>query len=654
MLKLFAGAAMAAILGLGALNAASAAAPLEAYGKLPSLQNVEISPDGSALAMIITAGDEPRVIVRTLTGEVLANASLDKFKIRSVQWADVDHLLIMVSSTRDIAETTYVSEQFQAISFNVRTGAFTQLPTRISDSALNVIYGRLQPATQDGGKARFVYTPLYVTVAGNMQRGSGHLDIFKIDLDNGIARRHQMGDNDTYDYFVKPDGAVVAKATYREREKDNAATWTLWLRKGSGWISAYTTPVITETPRILGLSGQGDAIIVNLWDEKTELWRPTPIALADGKTGEFIGAARPQGTQLDGDGDVIGYTHYEGGLVEYDFVEPTLKALWPAYRKAFKTQQVTLASWTPDYKKLILFVDGGATSGGYYLADTVTKRVDPIGVAYPGIPTKDIGVVRAIRYLAADGLEIEGYLTLPPGRPEKDLPLLVLPPGGPRARDDAGFDYTAQALVSRGYAVLKPNFRGSTGYGRKFMTAGYGEWGAKMQTDLSDGVAYLAKQGIVDPKRVCIMGSSYGGYAALAGVTLQKDVYRCAVAISAVSDVRKLMQDDILKYGEFNAGVRDMKQLFAVDSVSDPKLRTRSPADHAAEAGAPILLVHGKDDTVVSFAHAKVMASALKDAGKPYEFVVLEGEDHWMSRSETRLQKLNAAITFLEKQNPPN
>ncbi|MBO9557751.1 MAG: S9 family peptidase, partial [Caulobacter sp.] len=197
-------------------------------------------------------------------------------------------------------------------------------------------------------------------------------------------------------------------------------------------------------------------------------------------------------------------------------------------------------------------------------------------------------------------------------------------------------------------------FRGSTGYGQKFVAAGYGEWGAKMQTDLSDGVAYLAAQGIVDPKRVCIMGSSYGGYAALAGVTLQKGVYRCSVAVSAVSDVGRLMRDDVLKYGDRSTMVRDEKRLFGVESLSDPKLDARSPDEHAADADAPILLIHGKDDTVVPFAHATAMASALKKAGKPYEFVVLDGEDHWMSSSATRLQKLTAAIAFIEKHNPPN
>ena len=148
----------------------------------------------------------------------------------------------------------------------------------------------------------------------------------------------------------------------------------------------------------------------------------------------------------------------------------------------------------------------------------------------------DFGVskVESVKYKAADGLEITGYLTLPNGREAKGLPLIVFPHGGPASRDTLGFDWWAQAMASRGYAVLQVNFRGSDGLGWEFTKAGFGEWGRKMQTDLSDGVRNLTSQGVVDPKRVCIVGGSYGGYAALAGATLQKDVYRCAVSFGGV------------------------------------------------------------------------------------------------------------------------
>jgi dipeptidyl aminopeptidase/acylaminoacyl peptidase len=198
--------------------------------------------------------------------------------------------------------------------------------------------------------------------------------------------------------------------------------------------------------------------------------------------------------------------------------------------------------------------------------------------------------------------------------------------------------------------VLQPNFRGSTGYGPAFRRAGYGQWGRKMQSDVSDGLTALAAQGIVDPKRACIMGASYGGYAALAGVTLQKGLYRCAVAVAGVSDVAKMASTDIQESGYDDTLKRALKE-----ELGERKdLRPISPVNFAAQADAPILLIHGKDDTVVPYGQSTAMAGALREAGKPVEMVTLPGEDHWLSRSETRLAMLEAAVRFITANNPPD
>jgi dipeptidyl aminopeptidase/acylaminoacyl peptidase len=240
---------------------------------------------------------------------------------------------------------------------------------------------------------------------------------------------------------------------------------------------------------------------------------------------------------------------------------------------------------------------------------------------------------------------------LPPGRDPKGLPLVVLPHGGPASRDTPGFDWWAQALASRGYAVLQPNFRGSDGFGRGFREAGYGQWGRKMQTDLSDGVRYLAGQGTIDPARVCIVGASYGGYAALAGATLDTGVYRCAAAVAGVSDLKRMLasQPD---YGRTST-TRYWSRFMGVEGRNDPQLTALSPVAFADRVTIPILLVHGLDDTVVRYEQSEMMAKALRRAGKPVEFITLAGEDHWLSRGATRLQMLEAVAAFLEKHNPP-
>ena len=262
--------------------------------------------------------------------------------------------------------------------------------------------------------------------------------------------------------------------------------------------------------------------------------------------------------------------------------------------------------------------------------------------------------MRPIQYAARDGLNIHGYLTLPPGAADPSgLPLVVLAHGGPAARDVAGFDWWAQALASRGYAVLQANFRGSTGYGRDFLEAGYGEWGRKMQTDLSDGVRWLAAEGVIDPARVCIFGASYGGYAAMAGLALDSDVYRCGVSVAGVSDLRRMVNREARRdVRKDNQAVRYWNRFMGAARLDDRALDDLSPAYLAASVDSPLLLIHGRDDTVVPIEQSRVMAQAMRRADKPVEFVELPGEDHWLSRSETRRQMLVETVRFLEANNP--
>jgi dipeptidyl aminopeptidase/acylaminoacyl peptidase len=256
-----------------------------------------------------------------------------------------------------------------------------------------------------------------------------------------------------------------------------------------------------------------------------------------------------------------------------------------------------------------------------------------------------------LRYTAADGLAIPGYLTLPTGKPPTQLPLVVLVHGGPAARVTADFEWWPQALASQGYAVLQANFRGSA-LGTKFVVAGFGEWGRKMQTDLSDGVRHLAKEGIVDPARVCIVGASYGGYAALAGVTLDPGVYRCAVSVAGVGDVGRMLEWE--KRNSSERAQRFWDRFMGVDGPEDPVVQTISPAENAAAANVPVLLIHGKDDTVVPYEQSEAMLRALRRADKNAELVTLKREDHWLSRGETRVQMLQASVAFLHLHNPPD
>jgi dipeptidyl aminopeptidase/acylaminoacyl peptidase len=232
--------------------------------------------------------------------------------------------------------------------------------------------------------------------------------------------------------------------------------------------------------------------------------------------------------------------------------------------------------------------------------------------------------------------------------------LIVLPHSVVSGVDTADFDWWSQALADQGYAVLRANFRGSQ-VSRQFMAAGFGEWGRKMQTDLSDGVRNLVQNGIADSKRVCIVGAGYGGYAALAGVTLDPDVYRCAVAVDGVSDLsrwQKWLRED--NFRRSNPEQRGWERFTGATSANDPALNGISPIKHIEAVSVPVLLIHAQDDILVPFEQSQIMYEALRHAGKPVELVTLPHEDHLLSSSQTRMLMLQKSVEFLRAHNPPD
>jgi dipeptidyl aminopeptidase/acylaminoacyl peptidase len=282
----------------------------------------------------------------------------------------------------------------------------------------------------------------------------------------------------------------------------------------------------------------------------------------------------------------------------------------------------------------------------YYLVDFSRGTADVVGDHYPALEKVKHGEVRALTYKARDGYDIPAYLTLPPDAPNEKLPLVVMPHGGPESRDETEFDPFAQFLASRGYAVLQPQFRGSTGFGEAHRLAGYQQWGGLMQDDVSDGVKALVEQGLADPRRVCIIGLSYGGYAALAGAVFTPELYACAASINGVSDLPAMLGHVAKKHGKESDSLNYWRRHIG-GAATDAHVVARSPARGAQHVRAPILLIHGADDTIVPMSQSEAMARALKDVGKPHTLVKLAGEDHWLSRSETRTRVLKELEAFL-------
>jgi dipeptidyl aminopeptidase/acylaminoacyl peptidase len=617
-------------------NPASAPAPLSAYGALPSLELVQISPSGDRLAFIAVVGDQRTLAVTDLrAGTTLGVVAVGRAKVRNLNWVGDERVMVTTSSTQSIAELGISKQEFFIGQIYDPANHRVVQMLRGAPQIFPALMGSPDVIVQDG-------RPVVLVRAYEIDRPDS-LDLYRVDPETGRPRQFEAMSDDVEDYVLDPSGHSLAQSEYDSRSK----RWSLHLRQGSAMRETWAVDAPLDAPALLGLGMTGDSVIVSA--ERPDLTRPgqglnrlfdVNVATGAWRSLRFdflaTGALFHPVT-----GRLVGVERVEDEGMRYSFVEQGAGELWATVESALPGRRPERVSWSDDLRQVVVFTSGADDSGTYYLVDLDDQSVSPVGKAYGAITPERVAPVRLITYKAADGLDLHGYLTLPHG--------------GPEDQDTAGFYWKSQALASRGYAVLQVNFRGSTGYGDDFIEAGYGEWGRKMQTDLSDGVRWLAGEGIIDPKRVCIVGSSYGGYAALAGVTLDPGVYRCAVSVSGVSDLRRMI-DYAADRGERrdNGAVRYWNRFMGGDGPGDRSLDARSPARIANRADAPVLLLHGRDDTVVPIDQSRDMAAALRRAGKPVEFIELPGEDHWMSREETRTRTLVETVRFLEANNPPD
>jgi len=645
-LKIWIATFAALLLGLVTARAAS----LDSYGRLPTLSDIALTPNGTTIAYIREDEAKRYIVIQSIgVPQPLAILGIGAQKVRMLQWADDSHLLITTSvTTLPLGLIGHRGEFFMAQSYDLKDKSLDRLLRNYDSSmsnlqVMNVVAGTPQPRIVDGHT--------YVFVRGiYFPDRQGRYALFRVDLTTDETRM-VSADSDTQaeNWVIDNAGDIVAEEDYFESEQ----RWKLKIYHDGEPADVIDVPAPIESPEIEGLNEDGTAVVVgipqadsgpkyeqiSLKDGNASPWQRSDLHLddlmSDTSTGRVFG-----GPRLTDKSD-------------YVFFDQHSEKMWRSIQAAFSAAtNVDIVSWSQDWTKFVVLVFGPAYGDTYYFVDMRTHRASPIGPAYDGI--NGISPVKWIDYPVADGRVIHAYLTLPLKSASRNLPLIVLPHGGPQVRDDPGFDWISQALASRGYAVLQPEFRGSGGFGKDLLSAGFGEFGRKMQTDLSDGVRALAAQGLIDAKRVCIVGGSYGGYAALAGATLDTGVYRCAVSVAGLSDLSAQ-----LEYWHWPSNTLDDRntrfwdRFLGVNSADDPKLDAISPIKHVDKVSIPILLIHGRDDTVVPISQSVNMFDALKQAGKQVQFVELDGEDHWLSRSETRRQMLDATVKFLEENDPP-
>lgn len=649
----------AAISFAAVLSVASAqsVAP-EVYGALPAVDELAISPDGKALAMLQRTSGATGVVIYNLDDLKAApkGAGLGDAKARNLLWGDDGHVLLLASRTYELKTNKGLKtqEMWRWLSISADTlkpkMLFGNDPgTYIPDpGALHAL-----PASAPGKG----YFTRWTSAAGTSFNSSGPsrlggnsgwgYSVFEVDLDKASEKQIARGEENTEDWVIGANGEPVARIDYDYAKQMRE----IRIRNGKDFpLTSQTAEKHGEgtTISFYGVTGQPNEAFATTYGEGG---RRALIAydLAGGK------AARTIFTDNRYDIDRI-YVDYRKGrpfgvgytddMAQVFPIEEADQKLLASLKKALPRATPIIESRSEDGMRLIVKAMYADHPEQYFFYDRAAKKMDMIAASYPALDGKAHAAKEKFDYTAPDGMLVPGYLTVPAGAAKANMPLIVLPHGGPEGRDDMAFDWWAFFYAARGYLVYQPNFRGSDGYGVSYREAGYGEWGRKMQDDVTNGVKKLITDGAVDPSRICIVGGSYGGYAALAGATLTPDLYKCAVSVNGVSNLagmigavaqRSELGED---YWETRIGSR-FRDAKALDAVS--------PAKIADLAGAPILLIHGKDDTVVPIGQSIQMRDALAAAGKAHEFVELKSEDHWLSTAASRTEMLRRSIEFIDK-----
>lgn len=624
-------------------GSAIAKPPLEAFGDAPTIRSAQISPDGKVVAYINRVNGVDYLAKYDLTtGKNEALIKIPDVKTGGVGFAGSNYVILRAAKTTSNSGMTAKYQDTAAFAYNLTTKKIVQLLVGTSglypyQSGLGRIVG-----VDPGGQ--HVYMPAYVDKQGT----DPTYDLLKVNLDTGRGARVSGwdGTNNTSGWIMDSKGNVVARVDYSEKRKSYE------IRAYSQGSSRVIYSETTSDPSI-GISGfSSNGSLIATHNKDSDFYQMYEMSLVDGKlTGPLRNRsdADIEGFIRDANDVVIGIS-YSGLHPSYELFDEALNKDLKAAINALPDAAVSLASWSDDWSKILLYAEGGKQPGRYMLFDRTAKKLSQVARSRPEIKPEEIGEVVTIEYKARDGLTIPALVTWPAGVAAdqcKNLPMIVMPHGGPASYDGVGFDWLAQFFANEGYVVLQPNFRGSGGFGSTFMTAGHREWGRKMQDDITDGANALIKMGWADGNRACIVGWSYGGYAALAGGALTPDLYKCVVAIAGVSDLRSM-----LGWWKRERGVNSTSYAYWTSVIGDPDkdadaIEAVSPYRMADKYKAPVLLIHGGEDLVVPDRQSEMMEQALKSAGKTVTYLRIGRDDHNLVAVDSRNKALTAIGEFV-------
>lgn len=591
--------------------------PVEQFAKLPVVSNPVISPDGKRLAMTIVSKGKPILIVqpldKSLKDQSIGKISVGDLHIHEYLWANNERLIIAVRDSDTFRGYLWNIVRVMAIDWNGKN------PVGFKMQPNDWGFLRQRPGILHSLPADDKHV---LALLDDRKDGWNRPDIHKVDVYTGKKSIYQRSSMGVQQWLTDQQGNVLVGQKFGTRGSTDATTYYRANQEGEWQVMQDTDYFSSDrlTPYRIHEHKSHILLLSTRADEKN-YWR------------------KPDETELElyeydlNLGEIVGEYKNQELLSAKAKVEEQLKDLTIRHISSDQNGERLVFSAFSDIRPLT-----------YYLYLKKQNRLMQLGREYPQLDGKVAASMEAYEYEARDGLMIPAFFTKPQTESLEELPLIVYPHGGPWVNDEWGFDSRVQFLASRGYAVFQPQFRGSTGYGLDHEEAGYGEWGAAIQDDITDGVRDLIDRGIVDKNRICIIGSSFGGYAAAMGLVKTPELYRCGVSINGVLSLPKYQADSK------NLLFAEISRTF--NSSENPA--ALSPHHNTEAIKAPLLLIAGKKDSVVPYQHSKRMYERLKKEGKDISYLEFKDGEHWRTNEANEIKMWQTINTFLTKHLPVN
>ena len=640
--------------------AASATLPsLDAFYAKPTYSNARLSPDGQYLAYVLTAENGKAGDLSVLMVVRLADADAKPIlrinqkgaEVSWLSWKDDNRLLLGLT----LLDIKREGDKPSGDLLSWRYGQFIVALDRDGKNQIQLLKGDFWN-TERGSLAslldRLKADPDHILAIAPNRLGDSA--IWKVNVRTGEAVDIENGGDGVQGWTTDSTGAVVARYRMHNRSwiiearAPGESTWTtvaVMKPKELKVFDDFQVMGAAEKPNQLYVivkprdKSEGDTRQLRIFDAATKtlsapIWPALKYDVDD--------------IVYDGDTGRLGGVCYTADTYVCDFIDHTTAANYRGLEKYFRgDRSLSPVSVTRDGRWWLLDVSGPDEPGGYYLFDKTTARIQLFAERFKDLPPEQLGVMERYAYPARDGVSIPGYLTRPRNVAKGPLPLIVLPHGGPEARDAFQYDTWSQILATRGYLVFQPNFRGSGGYGVAYAEAGYGQWGGRMADDITDGVRKLIESGQVDPSRICIVGASYGGYAALFAGATHPELYKCVVSWAGSSDLLAAMSFVRRTDGKDSATYR-----YWLKSKGDPDkdaaaMKAASPVTYAAGYKPPVLLIHGDADDIVDPEQSRIMERALKRAGRSVKLIIYRNEGHPEFEPEDQKAAFGEVIKFI-------